>query len=957
MAAGRGRTLAGMVFGTSESESIGGVFLLDQAALPALSDQGSSRRWNFSTIALPALVATAAICCVAFSFCRLFSTFIVHDDEGKMLLWTQHLLEGHILYDQVPCPYGPFYFLCRWPLFSVLGIPLTNDATRVLTLLTWWLTAALLAAVVWRFAAGTGWATGLAALVGVLEVIHLRVLPREPGHPQELVVLLLAAALWIAAQMWETHRRTALFLLGGIGGALLLIKINVGVFYAAALGISVLSLAPRSLVWNALRVVYTLPVLALPYVLLRSRLDEGFTDFALLVTASLAPCCVLVLWKKAPPAIGFAHLLACLCGVLVVGGLSVGFALWHGSTLAGLRDSLIIGPAHYFGGTRYGWPLLMPSPTVAWSVACAVLGCLVIGKSMIPRRVLSALRCFYVAVMLCGVLTGTAFDGTWICWTLPLTWLLLDPPPHDGADLPGPLVRTFLAFSICLQFLQIFPMPADQVHYGSLLIIPGAAVLLIDLYQESVAASEWSPASARLIQLATLITILAPPFMLMRLRSYHLGGLSGTLPSLTSLWSLGAMAAGLAVFYRPDRLRSLLWVLRLLAACWILWQAFFAPVGATAWIGELLPLSWLLLVPPSGVQPGRSEWLLRLSLVAATAVDTAGIGMVIAADDSQFQIGIVLMLPVALVLLRDVWGQLPSDTRRHWTSRLEWNVALAGLALLCGARVALSSAQKYSTLEPVDLRGCHWTRMSERDASFYKFLTANVRASSDCFVPHFGLASLHFWADQRPASNLIIGNTWGSTDPVSDETLLAAHRDRPGMMFIDDPNPWFPDMPKLKFLEFVAERFQTLARIGSTRLLVRKERQNFDLVDCAFQRKAATGGSAEPVLHFRLPDSSPRLGPVASIELADLESHEELASTAATQTERKLLLTDQAGHAILPAVNGAAELPAPGRDLRLRVPSSLQLDRVGYPVLRFLDRTGRRLLTLPVAVEAAVQAR
>ncbi|HEV8001176.1 MAG TPA: hypothetical protein VGP63_14915 [Planctomycetaceae bacterium] len=906
-------------------------------------------------MALPILVTGAALCCVAFSFCRLFSTFIPHDDEGKMLLWTQHLLDGHILYDQVPCPYGPFYFLCRWPLFAALGVPLTNDATRALTLLLWWLTAALLAAAVWRLAAKTGWATGLAVLVGVLEIIYLRVLPREPGHPQELVVLLLAAALWIAAQMWETRRHTALFLLGGIGGGLLLTKINVGVFYAAALGISVLALAPRSLVWSILRVAYTLPVLALPYVLLKSRLDEGFTDFALLITASLTPCCLMVLWKKGPPTIGFVDLLVCLGGVLVISAVSVGFALWHGSTLGGLKDSLILGPAHYFGGTRYGWPLLMPSPTVAWSVGCAILGCLAIRQKIVPRRMLSALRCFYVGVVLTGVLTGTAFDGFWICWTLPLTWLLLDPPPSSGEDASASIVRAFLAFSICLQLLQVFPMPADQVHYGSLLIIPGAAVLLIDLYQEWAMASEWSPASPQLVQSATLIAILAPPFILTKLRSYHLGGFSCTLPSLTSLWSLAATATGLALLYRPDRFRPLVWPLRLLMAGWIVWHILSASVGQTAWIGELLPLIWLLLIPPSGVQPTRGEWLLRFSLVAATFVETLGVGIVIAADDSQFQFGTVLMLPVALLLLRDVYGQFASPSRRSWTWTLEGNVVLAGLALACGARVALNSARTYAALDRVDLRGSHWTRMSERDASFYKFVAANIRASSDCFVPHFGLASAYFWADQRPVSTLLIGNTWGGTDPVSDAKLLADYRDRPEMMFVDNRNPWFPDDPRLKFLDFVADRFQTLARLGSTRLLVRKERWDFKLVDCAFLPKATVGKPVGSVLYLRLPDV-PRLSQVARIDLANLEPPEELASTDASLQERKLVLKDQSGRTLLPSPNGAADLPAPGRDLRLSVPPSVRLDQVGYPVLRFFDGNGRRLLTLPVAVEAAVQA-
>jgi len=205
--------------------------------------------------------------------------------------------------------------------------------------------------------------------------------------------------------------------------------------------------------------------------------------------------------------------------------------------------------------------------------------------------------------------------------------------------------------------------------------------------------------------------------------------------------------------------------------------------------------------------------------------------------------------------------------------------------------------------------------------------------------------------DQRPASQVMIGNQWDGMDRAADEALLDAHRDRMRMMFIDTPNPWGPDSPKTKFLTYVQDHFRALARVGTTRLLVRKERTDLELRDCAFQPKEST--VAPTVLYLRLP-TAPKLDRVTAITLVDLEQHQELAATSGAQADRTLILKDSQGRTLLPSQSGAVELPAPGRDLRLFLPTSIHLDRAEYPALRFMDDAGRRLLTLPVALDADV---
>src|SRR2546428_12151962 len=94
---------------------------------------------------LALVAATAAALAYAYTF--TFSQFVPYDDEGYFTVTGQHLLDGHRLYDDVPVPYGPFFYLSRWLIYGALRVPLVTDAVRSITIGHWLLCAALLAAV------------------------------------------------------------------------------------------------------------------------------------------------------------------------------------------------------------------------------------------------------------------------------------------------------------------------------------------------------------------------------------------------------------------------------------------------------------------------------------------------------------------------------------------------------------------------------------------------------------------------------------------------------------------------------------------------------------------------------------------------------------------------------------------------------------------------------------------
>ena len=487
---------------------------------------------------------------IVFSFFSLFSRFPFYDDEGKILLYTQHLLDGHALYDQIEFIYGPTFLLGQWLIFSALGIPLCNDAVRTVTVFTWCVTALMLAATAWNLARSTGWAIGLAAIVWVAGIFHLVVFTNEPGHPQQLVALLLASAFWITAAHWSRHTGITLTVLGAITGALIMTKINVGVLFGLALGISIVSLGSRpSFVWGLLRGTATLAVLALPTILMRSRFPDGFGLFCFTITAALFPCCWLALFAVQPGDVGLRHLLLCGLGAAVALSLTTGFAVAQGNTVAGMIRALVTLPMHGFAGAKYGGPLELPRLTAYWSLIGAGLGLGAFWVGSAQRRFLWPLRLFVCTLIFSDALVARSWDSqaTWL--SLPLIWLLLMPPVGYAPQANEWFFRLLLAFTACLQPIQVFPIPGSQIHIGTLTMVLAGVVLLRDLYHELQGADGLPVPATIIVRIAFSLLGVAALLLIFNTRGYEVLGETYSLPSLNTLWSLFGAAFGLIVLW------------------------------------------------------------------------------------------------------------------------------------------------------------------------------------------------------------------------------------------------------------------------------------------------------------------------------------------------------------------------------------------------------------------------
>src|SRR5262245_18496315 len=90
-------------------------------------------------------------CAILITFCSAvrayysaFSTFAVWDDEGVLMMDLKRFLDGHRLYDEIPSIYGPLYSLYEYAAHVFMGVPVSNDSVRLVSITLWIVSAILL---------------------------------------------------------------------------------------------------------------------------------------------------------------------------------------------------------------------------------------------------------------------------------------------------------------------------------------------------------------------------------------------------------------------------------------------------------------------------------------------------------------------------------------------------------------------------------------------------------------------------------------------------------------------------------------------------------------------------------------------------------------------------------------------------------------------------------------------
>ncbi len=417
------------------------------------------------------LAALAALGCCGYWL--HFTQFMAYDDEGYVLLSFRNYIAHGRLYAEVYSQYGPFPYVFYHLGSTLTGGTMDSETVRWLNL-GYWLACA----------GGAGWfvrrqtgSTGLGVGAATLTFLSLVVMISEPGHPGGLLAAVAAAGALGGAHAVETGRmRWFVWVTALAGTALVLSKVNVGVFFLIAAG-SWLALhteagrARRPLLW-----VVALGTAATPLALMRTLQHEQWVMiFAFVVaTGGLSLLAAIEPTRQAEVRVGDWWLGAALAAALAT---TIGFAVWmRGTPPQELLRAVVLEPLRH--PLVYVHPLHWPA-AAPWLAALGLAAAL--AHTAARRRVdawpalLAWLRLAALAWTAWTAVDAIDFSLTafGLKFGAPVMWLMAV-PLRGGPATPGQRARLWVAWVGTWQLLQAYPVAGSQTAWGAFLWFPVA---------------------------------------------------------------------------------------------------------------------------------------------------------------------------------------------------------------------------------------------------------------------------------------------------------------------------------------------------------------------------------------------------------------------------------------------------------------------------------------------------
>src|SRR5438552_80089 len=211
-------------------------------------------------------------------------------------------LAGHPLFREVYTQYGPFFFLTRRALYALLHLPVSHDANRLIALGEWLVAAGLCGAVGARLTRSR-W---MGLLAAGLAFVHLEVFVKEPGHPQELCMILVALALVLGTL---ERRRIGFAGMGVVCAALATTKVNIAVYLLLAITLALLLATERLPLRSLACSLVGAAAVGLPSAVMRAGFElESTTAYVAVVTGGVAATLVAACARGRPRALAWPHL-------------------------------------------------------------------------------------------------------------------------------------------------------------------------------------------------------------------------------------------------------------------------------------------------------------------------------------------------------------------------------------------------------------------------------------------------------------------------------------------------------------------------------------------------------------------------------------------------------------------------------------------------------------------------
>ena len=434
-------------------------------------------------------LSTAAVACATAyrGFLELFSVTKFYDDTGYMLSLIKGFNEHGHLYQLTFSQYGPFYSEFYYFVCGVLGVPITHDGIRWVVLVLWVFSSVAGGILAFRLT-GRIWI----ALLAQAFCFHvLETLLWEPGHPLSLNVACFGSlALCLIGGKSEQPRLWQPITIGTLLGALLMTKINLGIFALAAVGTALIYSSPLDMWGKVLRGAAAF-LFASMFLLIRTGWPvEVRTYFTLLFICSLLSVLICPRGQTFDWRTSIRFGLWTLAALLLACALSLSGALLTGSGWADLIDGLITGPMR-LSAVFADVPSIGPLTAMS-----AVIGLLLAVAWRFTSRafplhldwITFGLRLFFLVLVIVWLATsGQSFTSVlpFLCPFLWIAALPLDSASRDSNMSTGQFAQLSIVLLAVGQVLGLYPVSGAQcgvpIYLGSFCVLFAVAGLLADL--------------------------------------------------------------------------------------------------------------------------------------------------------------------------------------------------------------------------------------------------------------------------------------------------------------------------------------------------------------------------------------------------------------------------------------------------------------------------------------------
>jgi len=438
------------------------------------------------------LAILAILFCSVMAYYSILTNVQPQDDEGQLIMTVRSFISGRSVYSNGASIYGPYYYLYEYLAHKLMGVPISIESARYVSLV-FWMTASLLALLVVYRATGSP----IISLISLFFVFRaLAFIPDFPAHPQELCITLLVA---FALAGFVRDRFVRMATLGALAGALTATKINAGAFAVLALAV-VLAYTVRTK-WPRSVVFLSFGVAAIPMILMWGhRSDHWAEKYCFILILSITAVIITVSRMELARELEIRHLF--VAGTAFVTVIAVGsfFSILHGSSIQELLTSTILRPGSAFS---HGWFFMAHIKLEAMPFA---LGGLALAYYIANRREHDYLVALLKLGLACGIVflankgliwfDSTRFDAAWPEWarengyhlalffSAPFLWLVAVPNRGSNISSEGRFGRALLAVIAVIQVLYAYPVAAiAHIRIASVLMFVVAGVCLADSLQ------------------------------------------------------------------------------------------------------------------------------------------------------------------------------------------------------------------------------------------------------------------------------------------------------------------------------------------------------------------------------------------------------------------------------------------------------------------------------------------